>query len=475
MAKEAPAKEEDSTWSIDDARHSALVYKPSDFPNASGPSVKDPRSGEILETHINWYHNVMDILYKWYFIQAGAIDPRANKPQFDDALMGELIRFVSSHEVGHTLGLRHNWGASSTVPVEKLRDKAWVEAHGHTPSIMDYARFNYVAQPEDHISPKGIFPRIGDYDKWAIEWGYRIVPGNKTAAEEKSILNKWIVDKLKDGPQYFFGIEAVQGEPMTALDPRNQNEDLGDDAMLASAYGIKNLKRILPNLLKWTQEPDEDYSRAGEMYEEIVRQYQRYMGHVLMNIGGILTTPKTVEQSGDVYGFVPKEKQKRAMAFLQKELFVTPEWLRDDHLYNISSTSFASVENVQKSILIQLLDAKYILRLGIQESQSPVKAYTAREMLSDLKKGIFSELPIGKAITLNRRNLQKTYVVKLLTLLPPSQAAIPADNDASSVVKANARELAADIKRAIPICHDAAAADHLKDLHERLIRVLDPK
>lgn len=475
MAKEAPSKEEDSTWSIDDARHSALVYKPSDFPNASGPSVKDPRSGEILETHINWYHNVMDILYKWYFIQAGAIDPRANKPRFNDSLMGELIRFVSSHEVGHTLGLRHNWGASSTVPVEKLRDKAWVEAHGHTPSIMDYARFNYVAQPEDHISPKGIFPRIGDYDEWAIEWGYRMIPGNKTAAEEKSILNKWIVNKLKKGPQYFFGIEAVQGDATTGLDPRNQNEDLGDDAMLASAYGIKNLKRILPNLIKWTQEPDEDYSRAGEMYEEVVRQFQRYMGHVLMNIGGILTTPKTVEQAGDVYGFVPKEKQKRAMAFLQKELFTTPEWLRDEHLYNITSTSFNSVETVQKTILLQLLDAKYILRLGIQEAQSSVKAYTCREMLADLRKGIFSELPTGKAITLNRRNLQKAYVVKLLTLLQPGKAAIPAENDASSVVKANARELAAGIKRALPIYHDAASADHLKDLHERLIRVLDPK
>jgi hypothetical protein len=475
MAKEAPSKEEDSTWSIDDARHSALVYKPSDFANASGPSVKDPRSGEILETHINWYHNVMDILYKWYFIQAGAVDARANKPQFDDSLMGELIRFVSSHEVGHTLGLRHNWGASSTVPVEKLRDKAWVEEHGHTPSIMDYARFNYVAQPEDHISEKGLFPRIGDYDKWAIEWGYRNIPGNKTAVEEKSILNKWIVDKLKTGTQYFFGIEAVPGDASTGLDPRNQNEDLGDDAMLASGYGIKNLKRILPNLIKWTQEPDEDYARAGDMYQEVVNQYQRYMGHVLMNIGGILTTPKTVEQAGDVYDFVPKEKQKRAMAFLQKELFTTPEWLRYTHLYDISTTSFASVENVQKIILGQLLDGKYIYRLTIQEAQAPAKAYPVKEMLTDLKKGIFAELAVNRPISLNRRNLQKAYVIRLLTLIPPDKAAISADNDASSVVKAHARSLAADIKRALPAYTDVPSADHLKDLYERLINVLEPR
>jgi hypothetical protein len=475
MAKEAPSKEEDSTWSIDDARHSALVYKPSDFPNASGPSVKDPRSGEILETHINWYHNVMDILYKWYFIQAGAVDARANKPQFDDSLMGELIRFVSSHEVGHTLGLRHNWGASSTVPVEKLRDKAWVEEHGHTPSIMDYARFNYVAQPEDHITEKGLFPRIGDYDKWAIEWGYRVIPGNKPANEEKRILNKWIVDKLKTGSQYFFGMEAVPGDASTGLDPRNQNEDLGDDAMIASAYGIKNLKRIVPNLIKWTQQPNEDYSKAGEMYQEVVNQYQRYMGHVLMNIGGILTTPKTVEQSGDVYDFVPKEKQKRAMAFLQKELFTTPEWLRYPHLYTITSTGFGSVEAVQKTILNQLLDGKYIYRLAIQEAEAPTKAYTVKEMLGDLKKGIFSELPVNKAISLNRRDLQKAYVIKLLSLITPGQTAISADNDASSIVKAHARELAADLKRALPNYHDVYSADHLKDLHERLLNVLDPR
>jgi hypothetical protein len=475
VAKEAPTKEEDSTWSIDDARHSALVYKPSDLANASGPSVKDPRSGEILETHINWYHNVMDLLYKWYFIQAGAVDPRANKPRFDDSLMGELIRFVSSHEIGHTLGLRHNWGASSTVPVEKLRDKAWVEAHGHTPSIMDYARFNYVAQPEDHITEKGLFPRIGDYDKWAIEWGYRIVPGNKTAAEEKPILNKWIIDKLKSGSQYFFGIETVPGDASTGLDPRNQNEDLGDDAMLASSYGIKNLKRILPNLIKWTQEPDENYARAGEMYTELVNQYNRYMGHVLMNIGGVLTTPKTVEQPGEVYDFVPKEKQKRAMAFLQKELFTTPEWLRDAHLYSISATSFASVENVQKGILMQLLDAKYINRLAMQETELGAKAYTVLEMLTDLRKGIFSELAVNKPISLNRRNLQKVYVIKLLTLLPPDKGALAPDSDASSVVKAHARELAAEIKRSLPNYQDVMSVNHLKDLADRITTALDPK
>jgi hypothetical protein len=483
MAKEAPTKQEDSTWSIDDARHSALVYKPSDVPNASGPSVKDPRSGEILETHINWYHNVMSLLYKWYFIQAGAVDPRANKPQFDDSLMGELIRFVSSHEIGHTLGLRHNWGASSTVPVEKLRDKAWVEEHGHTPSIMDYARFNYVAQPEDHISEKGLFPRIGDYDKWAIEWGYRIIPGNETGEEEKKTLNKWIVDKLKTCPQCYFGI----GDHATE-DPRNQNEDLGDDAMLAGTYGIKNLKRIVPNLVKWTQQPNEDYARAGEMYQEVVNQFQRYMGHVLKNIGGILTTPKTVEQPGDVCEFVPKEKQKRAMAFLQKELFTTPEWLRDTHLYNITNTEilltnegaiantgFFSVERIQKDILNQLLDRRNIYRLTMQEEQLSAKAYTVNEMLTDLQQGIFAELTAGKLIPLNRRNLQKAFVEKLIVLVGPGKEAIGAGIDASSIVKAHAKSLANTIKLSIArYSTNSITRDHLQDLYERLESALKP-
>jgi hypothetical protein len=238
IGKLAPTPAEDSTWSLEDARHSAIVYKPSAIPNASGPHIVDPRSGEVIETHINWYHNVMKLVHDWYFVQTAAVDTAARKMHFSDELMGQLIRFVSSHEVGHTLGLLHNFGSSSTVPVEKLRDKKWVEANGHTPSIMDYARFNYVAQPEDNISEAGLFPRIGEYDKWAIEWGYRLVPNAKSAAEETPVLNKWVIDHSND-KRYWFGYEQSQD------DPRSQNEDLGDNAMKAGEYGIKNLKRIM--------------------------------------------------------------------------------------------------------------------------------------------------------------------------------------------------------------------------------------
>jgi len=266
MARMAPTKDEDSTWSLEDARYSAIVYKPSEIPNASGPHIHDPRSGEILESHINWYHNVMSLLHQWYIVQAGPTDPRARTPLFNDTLMGQLIRFVSSHEVGHTLGLPHNMGASSATPVENLRNKKWVEANGHTASIMDYARFNYVAQPEDSISEKGLFPRIGDYDYWAIEWGYKAFPG-KTEAEEKKLLNAW-VKKNAANPRLRF-LHA------NGTDPRAQSEDLGDNAMKAGEYGIRNLKRVLPELPKWMYTEGENFDRLDKVYDAVVSQYSR--------------------------------------------------------------------------------------------------------------------------------------------------------------------------------------------------------
>lgn len=471
IAKEAPA--DDSTWNIEDARHSVLVYKPSNISNAMGPSIKDPRSGEILETHISWYHNVMDVLYKWYFIQAGAIDKRAQAPQLPDSLMGELIRFVSSHEVGHTLGLRHNWGSSSTVPVDSLRSKRWVEAHGHTPSIMDYARFNYVAQPEDNIGVKGIFPRIGEYDKWAIEWGYKLVPGAKTAAEETPWLNKRVIDKLASGKQYFFGIEKVPNDAKTYYDPRNQREDLGDDAMKASAYGIANLKRIGKHLMEWTRQPNEDYTRAGEMYMEIVKQFDLYMGHAAAQVGGILTTPKTVEQPGPVYEFPGKSKQQRAIAFLNEQLFTTPSWLDDKTLASLTRTDFSAVTAIQKKVLAQLLAPDLIDRLNMQEMFDASRAYTAAQLLQDLKSGIFSELSAHKTIDPYRRGLQRVYVERLTAMLSRTPT-ISKDSETIPLIRAHAKELANMIKSAAPLTADVTSRNHLLDLYERLDSALHP-
>ena len=407
-ALEAPT--DDPSWSLEDARHSAIVYKPSDIPNASGPHINDPRTGEILETHINWYHNVMSLLRDWYMIQAGTIDEAARKMQLDDELMGQLIRFVSSHEVGHTLGLRHNFGSSHTVPVEKLRDKAWVEANGHTPSIMDYARFNYVAQPEDGITRAGIFPRIGIYDKWSIEWGYRWLPQFQTPEDEVAFSNQSIIKKLKTDVRYTFGTESDPN------DPRNQSEDLGDDSMLASLYGIKNLKRIVPQILTWSYEPNKSYARAGEIYSGVVSQFNRYLGHVTKNVAGIYSNSITVEQTDEIAReFVPANIQKRAIAFLNEQLFTTPEWLIDRQLMEKAKILPVNVIcSLQSGVLARLINKNTLDKMSENEILNGKKAYTSAQMFNDLKKVIWSNL--GQS-DIYKRNMQKAYVENLINLL----------------------------------------------------------
>lgn len=407
-ALEAPT--DDPSWSLEDARHSAIVYKPSDIPNASGPHINDPRTGEILETHINWYHNVMSLLRDWYMIQAGTIDEAARKMQLDDELMGQLIRFVSSHEVGHTLGLRHNFGSSHTVPVEKLRDKVWVEANGHTPSIMDYARFNYVAQPEDGITRAGIFPRIGIYDKWSIEWGYRWLPQFQTPEDEVAFSNQSIIEKLKTDVRYTFGTESDPN------DPRNQSEDLGDDSMLASLYGIKNLKRIVPQILTWSYEPNKSYARAGEIYSGVVSQFNRYLGHVTKNVAGIYSNSITVEQTDEIAReFVPANIQKRAIAFLNEQLFTTPEWLIDRQLMEKAKILPVNVIcSLQSGVLARLINKNTLDKMSENEILNGKKAYTSAQMFNDLKKVIWSNL--GQS-DIYKRNMQKAYVENLINLL----------------------------------------------------------
>lgn len=407
-ALEAPT--DDPSWSLEDARHSAIVYKPSDIPNASGPHINDPRTGEILETHINWYHNVMSLLHDWYMIQAGTIDEAARKMQLDDELMGQLIRFVSSHEVGHTLGLRHNFGSSHTVPVEKLRDKAWVEANGHTPSIMDYARFNYVAQPEDGITRAGIFPRIGIYDKWSIEWGYRWLPQFQTPEDEVAFSNQSIIEKLKTDVRYTFGTESDPN------DPRNQSEDLGDDSMLASLYGIKNLKRIVPQILTWSYEPNKSYAGAGEIYSGVVSQFNRYLGHVTKNVAGIYSNSITVEQTDEIAReFVPANIQKRAIAFLNEQLFTTPEWLIDRQLMEKAKiVPVNTICSLQSGVLARLINKNTLDKMSENEILNGKKAYTSAQMFNDLKKVIWSNL--GQS-DIYKRNMQKAYVENLINLL----------------------------------------------------------
>ncbi len=481
VGKEWP--EADSTMSLDDARFSVIRYFASPKANAYGPNVADPRTGEIIESHIGWYHNVMSLVHNWYLIQCAAVDPRARKNVFDDELMGQLIRFVSSHEIGHTLGLRHNMGASSTVPVEKLRDKAWVEAHGHTPSIMDYARFNYVAQPEDNITEKGLFPRINDYDKWAIQWGYRPMLDARDAEAERKMLNTVTKDSLANNKRLWFGGEGKD------YDPRSQAEDLGDDAIKASLYGIKNLKRIVPNLINWTREDGEDYTNLKTMYKEAVGQFDRYAFHVMKNMGGVMTTEKTYDQPGAVYQAVSLAKQKEAVKYFNEQVFTTPKWLLDKQILNKIDPGygFNDVQKVQQGVLAAVTSQSRLFRMIVNQRDNGIGAYSPAEWLRDLKKGIFTELSTGAAADEYRRALQKMYVGSVITMYNKRFALQGStDNILASVtptevllysnVKALAfahlKELRTDINAGIGRTKDQDTKIHLQYLKQMLDKIV---
>ncbi|MFN5418098.1 MAG: zinc-dependent metalloprotease [Flavobacteriia bacterium] len=476
--------ENDSTMNLEDARFSVIRYFASDIQNAYGPNVHDPRSGEIIESHIGWYHNLMSLLHDWYFIQASPNDARARMREFDEELMGKLIQFVSSHEVGHTLGLRHNMGASSATPVEKLRDKNWVKENGHTSSIMDYARFNYVAQPEDGVTD--LFPRIGDYDKWAIQWGYSYFKDAKTMEEQKAILNKLTVEKIKN-PRLRFGTEV------SPSDPRYQTEDLSDNAMKASEYGIKNLQRIVPNLVEWTKAEGEDYSELERMYGNVFGQYRRYIGHVSKNVGGIYDTPKTYDMEGNVYEVVSKETQLEALNFLAKQVFQTPTWLLDQNINaKIKPESgVEAVKSVQTGSIYTVLAGDKLVRI-MESSVLSKSNLTLNDLFTNLKGSIFTELTNASAIDIYRRNLQKTYVSALIELMKPQTVtvrSIPpgasygmrfrnvdlALTDVPSTVRANLEIIRRDIKTKIASTTDLDTKNHLIDLLNRISSTLEPK
>lgn len=489
MGKEWP--ENDTTMSLEDARYSVVRYFASPTENAYGPNVHDPRSGEILESHIGWYHNVMKLVHDWYMIQTAATDPRARKMKFDDELMGDLIRFVSSHEVGHTLGLRHNMGSSSKTPVEKLRDKAWVEANGHTASIMDYARFNYVAQPEDNITKDGLYPRIGEYDAWAMRWGYGYIPG-ATEEEVKKNSNKLVTETLKANPRTWFGTY----ESGNQSDPRSQSEDLSDNAVKASDYGIKNLQRILANLPEWTKEEGDQNENIATMYGQLLGQYRRYYGHVSRNIGGVYETFKVAEQDEPVYEPTPKAMQRDALGYMNRQVFQTPKWLIDKKIWDkINAPGTADpLASAQEGALASLLTLDRLNRMQYAaERFGADKAYSAIEMMNDLQTDLFSELKSNKAIDNYRRMLQKSYVEKLNNLLnPPSNNATTiiiggggfsnpyasganSRSDVYSIARAQLTQLRAQVNAAAATNSDRMSKIHLQDLAEKIKRALDPK
>jgi len=402
----------DKNMSVDDARYCVLRYLPAEIENAYGPHVVDPRSGEIIESHICWYHNVMNLLTKWYMTQCGPLDKKAQTMKFDDELMGQLIRFVSSHEVGHTLGLRHNMGASSATPVEKLRDKAWVAAHGHTASIMDYARFNYVAQPEDGLTEKELFPRINDYDKWAIKWGYQYRPEFKDEHEEKEALMTETTKVLKSNHRLRFSGEGRDE------DPRSQTEDLSDNSMKASDYGIMNLKRVIANLPTWCYQKDDQYDDLAEMYASVRDQFRRYTNHVLKNIGGHYLS----NMPGDApVQEAPADKQRQAVDFFGRQLFDAPLWLYPTTLTEKTGINAVTMIQAEQSrVLGEMMGASLLAKL-YNDSFSSTAAYQLPTYLGDVFSAVWK--PLGNAADLkanSRRALERNYLDNLNTLLNPS-------------------------------------------------------
>ena len=482
IAKDAPTPEEDPDWSPEDVRYSVVRYLASPIPNANGPHVSDPRSGEILESDINWYHNVMTLLRNWYFVQTAAINEEARGVEFKDEIMGRLIRFVSSHEVGHTLGLPHNMGSSPAYAVEDLRDPEFTAKYSTAPSIMDYARFNYVAQPGD--GDVALMPNIGTYDKYAIMWGYKPIP-EKEGKEEKPVLDEWILEHAGD-PLYRFGSQQSGG----VIDPSSQTEDLGDDAMLASEYGIKNLKRIVPNLIEWTAEDGKDYEDLDDLYGQVLAQLNRYMGHVTANIGGVYENTKTYDQEGAVYTHVAKEKQERAMEFLQEQLFETPNWLIDQNIFNKIEFdgNIERIRGMQSSTLSNVLDFGRMQRLLENEEINGKEAYTLLEMMEDLRKGIWSELNSGQKTDRYRRNLQRAYIDRMAYLMTESQDAIPsayrrwisrtnvnvAQSDIRPIVRGELQTLQRQIRNSMYRSGDTLTRYHLQDASERIDQILNP-
>lgn len=458
VAKEWPDSNKD--MSLEDARFAVIRYLASPIANAYGPQVHDPRSGEILESHVGWYHNVMTLVHDWYTIQAANVDKRARSAKFDDELMGQLIRFVSSHEIGHTLGLRHNFGSSSTVPVEKLRDKAWVAVHGHTPSIMDYARFNYVAQPEDSMSENELFPRINDYDKWAIQWGYSPIWKATDSESDRFFLSQITTDSLHANRRLWWG----DGEGYRK-DPRRQTEDLGDDAVKASEYGIRNLKAEIPHLQKWSYwGNDTEDQNLKNIYNELVGQFLRYCGHVMRYISGNYVDIKSPDEPGDVYSQTPRDKEKAVLPFFNRNIFTAPTWLIDvPYINRISDNKESLMERLGEFVVSNLTNANILENLN---SNYPVQEY-----LPELTQMLFKELYTNQPVSTYRRFLQRTFVNNLTGYF--NSAKINKGSDALAYTLLTLKELNKRAKAASTTSGDNMTRAHYIQISDQIERALN--
>ncbi len=468
LAREAP--KDDPTWSPEDARYSVVRWLPSTIENASGPHIHDPRTGEILESDIQMYHNVMQLSQDWYFTQASVVDERARKLPLPDELMSELIRYVVAHEVGHTLGFQHNMKASATYSLSQVRNAEWVKTMGHTPTLMDYSRFNYVAQPEDKIAVADLIPKIGPYDKWATMWGYKPIAGAHSPDDEKKTLDEWA--KVQDEKPFLrFSTSDALGS-----DPGENTEAVGDaDAVEATRLGLKNLQKIMGYLLEAGTKDGEDWKDLERLYGRVLGQWTREMGHVTQLVGGFDSQQKHGGQLGVRFVPVAKERQVAAVRFLNENAFATPAmFLRPEILRRIEPAGATTrLKTAQMGVLSSLLSPSRMQRMVEQEALDGVKAYRPVDFLGDLRKGLWKEIySPGVKVDAFRRNLQRGYLDLLAERLNGSARA---NDDQRAFFRAELKKLSGELAAAMARTTDASTRAHLDDSKDLIAKILDPK